>query len=68
MQVFKANEFFAGVTLPTPHTLEPLEDKLPRQQNPHVLDFLKVSLTNPFPKKKKSNKNKFFFNFLKEVR
>ena len=43
MQVFKANEFFAGVTLPTPHTLEPLEDKLPRQQNPHVLDFLKVS-------------------------
>lgn len=44
MQIFKANEFFAGVSLPTPTTLEPLEAKLPKQQNPHVLDFLKVFL------------------------
>jgi hypothetical protein len=43
MQVFKANEFFAGVTLPMPDKLEPLEEKLPRQQNTHVLDFLKVN-------------------------
>lgn len=42
MQIFKANEFFAGVSLPTSTTLEPLEAKLPKQQNPHVLDFLKV--------------------------
>ncbi|KAJ9585944.1 hypothetical protein L9F63_020401, partial [Diploptera punctata] len=41
MNIFKSNEFFFGVTLPQPEMLEPLESKLPRQNNPHVLDFLK---------------------------
>jgi hypothetical protein len=42
MNVFKSNEFFYGVTLPQPDVLEPLESKLPRQSNFHVIDFLKV--------------------------
>ncbi|KAK6621531.1 Cyclin-dependent kinase-like 1 [Polyplax serrata] len=41
MQIFKANEFFVGVTLPVPHKYEPLEEKLPKQQNQHTVDFLK---------------------------
>ncbi|XP_069673262.1 cyclin-dependent kinase-like 1 isoform X2 [Periplaneta americana] len=41
MNIFKSNEFFYGVTLPQPDVLEPLESKLPRQNNPNVMDFLK---------------------------
>ncbi|PSN34748.1 Cyclin-dependent kinase-like 1 [Blattella germanica] len=41
MNIFKSNEFFYGVTLPQPEVLEPLETKLPRQNNPNVMDFLK---------------------------
>lgn len=42
--VFKTNEFFKGITLPHPDTVEPLEVKIPKesQKNPYVLDFLKV--------------------------
>lgn len=45
MHIFKMNEFFAGITLPTPDSEEPLEEKLPKQvqSDPNVLDFLKVS-------------------------
>jgi cyclin-dependent kinase-like len=42
MNIFKSNEFFYGVSLPQPDVLEPLENKLPRQSNSHVMDFLKV--------------------------
>jgi hypothetical protein len=42
MNIFKSNEFFYGVTLPQPDVQEPLESKLPRQCNPHIIDFLKV--------------------------
>lgn len=40
------NEFFKGITLPQPDTLEPLEIKIPieSQKNPAVLDFLKVNV------------------------
>nr|CAD7256392.1 unnamed protein product [Timema shepardi] len=45
MNIFKTNEFFFGVMLPQPDTMEPLETKLPRHVNhPHVLDFLKKCL------------------------
>ncbi|KAJ8874409.1 hypothetical protein PR048_025258 [Dryococelus australis] len=44
MSIFKSNEFFFGVTLQVPDTVEPLETKLKRQGNPHVLDFLKKCL------------------------
>ena len=42
------NEFFKGITLPQPDTLEPLEVKIPKenQNDPAVLDFLKVKLTD----------------------
>ncbi|XP_039283104.1 cyclin-dependent kinase-like 1 isoform X2 [Nilaparvata lugens] len=42
MQIFKSNEFFAGITLPTPDTQEPLTEKLPNYvlADPNVLDFL----------------------------
>ncbi|GLG97974.1 Cyclin-dependent kinase 1 [Gryllus bimaculatus] len=39
MNVFKSNEFFFGVILPEPDTIEPLNTKLPHN-NPHILDFL----------------------------
>lgn len=44
IHIFKMNEYFKGITLPQPETLEPLEVKIPKesQKDPTVLDFLKV--------------------------
>ncbi|XP_014471219.1 PREDICTED: cyclin-dependent kinase-like 4 isoform X1 [Dinoponera quadriceps] len=42
MAIFQQNEFFAGITLPTPQTLTLLQDALPH--NPLQLDFLKKCL------------------------
>ncbi|XP_073990698.1 cyclin-dependent kinase-like 4 isoform X2 [Rhodnius prolixus] len=46
MHIFRTNEFFNGITLPQPETMEPLETKLPRQAiaDEAVLDFLKKCL------------------------
>ncbi|XP_011330210.1 cyclin-dependent kinase-like 4 isoform X2 [Ooceraea biroi] len=45
MAIFQQNEFFTGIILPTPQTLIPLEDTLPRgNSNPLQLDFLKKCL------------------------
>ncbi|XP_033229165.1 cyclin-dependent kinase-like 4 isoform X1 [Belonocnema kinseyi] len=46
MVIFQQNEFFAGVTLPTPQSLTPLEIALPdRASNPvQQIDFLKKCL------------------------
>lgn len=46
MHIFKMNEFFRGMSLPQPETIEPLEKKLPKQtlSIPHLLDFLKVTI------------------------
>lgn len=33
MVIFQQNEFFAGITLPTPQTLTPLESALPHRGN-----------------------------------
>ncbi|XP_046434819.1 cyclin-dependent kinase-like 4 isoform X2 [Neodiprion fabricii] len=39
--IFQQNEFFAGVTLPAPQTITPLEDSLPnRPSAPLQIDFL----------------------------
>lgn len=43
MQVFRANEFFRGVTLPQPDSIEPLENRLPKQCGAAAIDFLKVN-------------------------
>ncbi|XP_046660050.1 LOW QUALITY PROTEIN: cyclin-dependent kinase-like 1 [Homalodisca vitripennis] len=42
MLIFKSNEFFAGITLPQPDSLEPLHEKLPKHAlgDPNILDFL----------------------------
>uniref|UniRef100_A0A1B6CAC5 Cyclin-dependent kinase-like 2 n=1 Tax=Clastoptera arizonana TaxID=38151 RepID=A0A1B6CAC5_9HEMI len=42
MHIFKTNEFFAGITLPKPESMEPLQAKIPKiaQTDPNVLDFL----------------------------
>lgn len=42
MRIFKDNEFFRGVTLPEPDTLEPLEAKMPKTFSREGMDFLKV--------------------------
>ncbi|XP_018794397.1 PREDICTED: cyclin-dependent kinase-like 1 isoform X2 [Bactrocera latifrons] len=46
IQIFSQNEYFKGITLPVPPTLEPLEDKMPAKslQNPLTIDFLKKCL------------------------
>ncbi|XP_012275939.1 cyclin-dependent kinase-like 1 isoform X3 [Orussus abietinus] len=51
MAIFQQNEFFAGVTLPTPQTLTPLETALPNRTNTPLqlifftqLDFLQKCL------------------------
>ena len=30
MQIFKTNEFFCGLSIPDPGTIDPIEKKLPR--------------------------------------
>uniref|UniRef100_A0A8D8H2M1 cyclin-dependent kinase n=2 Tax=Culex pipiens TaxID=7175 RepID=A0A8D8H2M1_CULPI len=44
LAIFNQNEFFKGITLPVPPTLEPLETKMPSRTlaNPMMMDFLKV--------------------------
>ncbi|XP_055379207.1 cyclin-dependent kinase-like 4 isoform X1 [Condylostylus longicornis] len=46
IQIFGQNEYFKGITLPVPPTLETLEDKMPAKalQNPLTIDFLKKCL------------------------
>lgn len=46
MHIFKMNEFFRGISLPQPETIEPLDKKIPKQalSIPHLLDFLKVNI------------------------
>src|SRR5690348_13627732 len=40
MQIFRSNEFFAGVILPMPDMREPLESKMPKTTSREILDFL----------------------------
>ncbi|XP_054259607.1 cyclin-dependent kinase-like 4 isoform X2 [Macrosteles quadrilineatus] len=42
MHLFKTNEFFAGISLPQPDSIEPLHEKLPKHSltDPNILDFL----------------------------
>lgn len=40
MQIFRTNEFFAGVTLPMPEVRDPLESKMPKNSSKEALDFL----------------------------
>ncbi|XP_015925431.1 cyclin-dependent kinase-like 4 isoform X2 [Parasteatoda tepidariorum] len=44
MQVFRSNDFFAGVTIPEPDVRESLENKIPKHVHEHGVDFLKRCL------------------------
>ena len=45
MQIFKQNEFFCGLSIPDPGTIEPIERKLPVElAGQEGIDFMKVSL------------------------
>ncbi|KAL7306694.1 hypothetical protein TKK_0001366 [Trichogramma kaykai] len=45
MAIFQQNEFFAGITLPTPQTLTPLESLMPDTASSSIqLDFMKKCL------------------------
>lgn len=50
LQIFSQNEFFRGITLPVPPTIETLESKMPPRilQNPFAIDFLKVTFAIKF--------------------
>lgn len=39
MQIFKSNEFFCGLSIPDPGTVEPLENRLPRDLGQEGVDF-----------------------------
>jgi hypothetical protein len=48
MQIFRMNEFFAGLTIPKPEILEPLSRKFPPDVLcPEGLDFLQVAAFHP---------------------
>ena len=43
MQIFKSNEFFCGLSIPDPGTLDPLEGKLAKgPAGAEGIDFMKV--------------------------
>jgi len=42
MTIFQQNEFFTGITLPTPQTLIPLEDTLPRGNGSNSLQVRRL--------------------------
>jgi hypothetical protein len=43
MQIFKSNEFFCGLSIPDPGTIEPIERKLPKElAGAEGVDFMKV--------------------------
>ena len=45
MQIFKSNEFFCGLSIPDPGTIEPIEKKLPKEiAGVDGVDFMKVQL------------------------
>ena len=45
MQIFKTNEFFCGLSIPDPGTIDPIEKKLPRDiAGADGVDFMKVSI------------------------
>ena len=49
MQIFKQNEFFCGLSIPDPGTIEPIERKLPVDlAGQEGVDFMKVRLALKF--------------------
>ena len=45
MQIFKTNEFFCGLSIPDPGTIDPIEKKLPRDiAGADGVDFMKVTI------------------------
>ena len=52
MQIFKTNEFFCGLSIPDPGTIDPIEKKLPRDlAGPDGVDFMKVaSIIDVYPR------------------
>jgi hypothetical protein len=41
MAIFKSNQFFYGLSIPEPESIEPIEQKLP-SADPVIIDFLHV--------------------------
>ena len=49
MQIFKSNEFFCGLSIPDPGTIEPIEKKLPKEiAGVDGVDFMKVQFWGIF--------------------
>ena len=62
MQIFKTNEFFCGLSIPDPGTIDPIEKKLPRDlAGPDGVDFMKVaSIIDVYCR----NKTRFQYTFI----
>ena len=63
MQIFKSNEFFCGLSIPDPGTIEPIEKKLPKEiAGVDGVDFMKVLISRFFFQDKV-----FIFSFFSEM-
>ncbi|XP_055923818.1 cyclin-dependent kinase-like 1 isoform X1 [Eupeodes corollae] len=73
IQIFGQNEYFKGITLPVPPTLEPLEDKMPSKalHNPLTIDFLRKCIDKDPAKRwscEKLIKHSYFDDYIAKQR
>ena len=69
MQIFKSNEFFCGLSIPDPGTIEPIEKKLPKEiAGVDGVDFMKVLILRFFFQDKFSIFAIFFRNVWTKIR
>ena len=69
MQIFKSNEFFCGLSIPDPGTIEPIEKKLPKEiAGVDGVDFMKVLISRFFCQDKFSIFAIFFRNVWTKIR
>ena len=69
MQIFKSNEFFCGLSIPDPGTIEPIEKKLPKEiAGVDGVDFMKVLISRFFFQDKFSIFAFFFRNVWTKIR
>ncbi|XP_054721956.1 cyclin-dependent kinase-like 1 [Uloborus diversus] len=58
MQVFRANDFFAGVTIPEPDVRESLDSKIPKHVHEHGVDFIKAHSATKSTERKPTRRTK----------
>ncbi|XP_075589974.1 uncharacterized protein LOC124497731 [Dermatophagoides farinae] len=65
--IFRTNEFFAGVSIPEPDTIEPLEQKIPKHIDQTGLEFLRRTLDKD-PSKRTTCEQLLQFSYFNNVK